>query len=130
MRVFQEEQFGPVMPIATFSDVEEVHTAIKDSWNGQQAAVFTSDTTGKSSGPMIDRLSTVVGRININTQCARSPDSFPFAGRRSSAMGTMSIVEALKGFSVETVVSYSASNDLSSLIANGLDKESNFLAKL
>jgi len=32
MRLFQEEQFGPVMPIAKFSDVEEVHTAVKNSW--------------------------------------------------------------------------------------------------
>eukprot|EP00619_Florenciella_sp_RCC1007_P001181 CAMPEP_0205926154 /NCGR_PEP_ID=MMETSP1325-20131115/19761_1 /ASSEMBLY_ACC=CAM_ASM_000708 /TAXON_ID=236786 /ORGANISM="Florenciella sp., Strain RCC1007" /LENGTH=42 /DNA_ID= /DNA_START= /DNA_END= /DNA_ORIENTATION= len=42
----------------------------------------------------------------------------------------MSITEALKGFSVETVVAYSASNGLSSKVASGLDQESNFLAEL
>ena len=36
MRLFHEEQFGPVMPIARFGDVEEVKNAIKSSWNGQQ----------------------------------------------------------------------------------------------
>jgi len=46
----------------------------------------------------------VVGRINLNTQCARSPDTLPFSGRRSSAVGTMSITEALRAFSVETLV--------------------------
>ena len=32
MRLFNEEQFGPVLPITTFSDIEEIHAAIKRSW--------------------------------------------------------------------------------------------------
>ena len=52
----------------------------------------------------MDALSTIVGRVNINMQCARGPDVFPFSGRRSSAMGTMSVTEALRAFSVETLV--------------------------
>ena len=38
---------------------------------------------------LLDVLGTSVGRININTQCGRSPDTVPFSGRRSSALGTM-----------------------------------------
>ena len=52
----------------------------------------------------MDALSTIVGRVNINMQCARGPDVFPFSGRRSSAMGTMSTTESLRAFSVETLV--------------------------
>jgi glyceraldehyde-3-phosphate dehydrogenase (NADP+) len=44
MRVFGEEQFGPVVPIARFKEVGEVQAAIKNSWNGQQAAIFTTNT--------------------------------------------------------------------------------------
>ena len=35
--------------------------------------------------PLVDSLSSIVGRININVQCGRSPDVVPFSGRRSSA---------------------------------------------
>jgi glyceraldehyde-3-phosphate dehydrogenase (NADP+) len=45
-----------------------------------------------------------VGRININTQCSRGPDTLPYSGRRSSALGTISVGESLRLFSTETVV--------------------------
>ena len=102
MRLFDEEQFGPVVPVARYSDVADVVETLKHSWNGQQAAIFTEDPA--AAAPLVDALSTIVGRVNINMQCARGPDAFPFSGRRSSAMGTMSITEALKAFSVETLV--------------------------
>ena len=38
MRLFTEEQFGPVIPVGTFSDVAEVREALAKSWNGQQAS--------------------------------------------------------------------------------------------
>ena len=40
MRLFHEEQFGPVIPIATYKDSSELITAAKASWNGQQAVSF------------------------------------------------------------------------------------------
>ena len=120
MRLFHEEQFGPVVPIARFGKLEEVTDAIKASWNGQQASIFTSDA--KAAAPLIDTLSTVVGRINLNMQCGRSPDVVPFSGRRSSAQGTMSVAEALRAFSIETVVAYSAKDKTSGSVALALDK--------
>ena len=102
MRLFHEEQFGPVVPVAEYDSVSEVIEVLKNSWNGQQAAVFTSDAV--AAAPLVDALSTIVGRVNVNMQCARGPDAFPFSGRRSSAMGTMSTTESLRAFSVETLV--------------------------
>ena len=128
MRLFHEEQFGPVVPVARFKDISEVTSAIKESWNGQQAAIFTSDA--KAAAPLVDTLSTVVGRININVQCGRSPDNVPFSGRRSSAQGTMSVAEALRAFSVETVVAYSAKDGVAAEVARGLDGETAMLAPL
>jgi glyceraldehyde-3-phosphate dehydrogenase (NADP+) len=45
-----------------------------------------------------------VGRINLNSQCQRGPDSFPFNGRKDSAEGTLSVTDALRVFSIRTVV--------------------------
>jgi glyceraldehyde-3-phosphate dehydrogenase (NADP+) len=49
-----------------------------------------------------------VCRINLNTQCRRGPDSFPFTGRKDSAEGTLSITDALRAFSIRTVVATTA----------------------
>ncbi|KAJ8603089.1 hypothetical protein CTAYLR_006660 [Chrysophaeum taylorii] len=125
MRLFHEEQFGPVVPIATFSTLDDVVAAAKASWSGQQAAIFTSDA-GRAA-PLVDALATIVGRVNFNMQCSRGPDVFPFSGRRSSAMGTMSSYEAIRAFSVETLV---ATRDAERDIASGLDVHSRFLANL
>ena len=53
--------------------------------------------------PLLDALAHSVGRVNINAQCQRGPDSFPFTGRKSSALGTLSVSEALKMVSIESV---------------------------
>jgi len=124
MRLFGEEQFGPVVPVAKFSDTAEIDAAVRASWNGQQAAIFT--TSAAKAAPLVDMLSTVVGRININSQCSRGPDVFPFSGRRSSAMGTMSVTEALRAFSVETIVAF-PDCDINQQIAEGIEAEAKFL---
>ena len=102
MRLYSEEQFGPIVPIATYKDISEIQTHYTNTKFGLQASIFTQDANAAAS--IIDILSTNVGRINLNTQCGRSPDSLPFSGRKSSALGTMSIAEAYRAFSVETVV--------------------------
>jgi len=123
MRIFTEEQFGPVVPIASFDDVLEVHKAAMESWNGQQAAIFTKDP--RAAAPLVDMLSSIVGRINLNSQCSRGPDDFPFSGRRSSAMGTMSVTEALKAFSVEVLLAF-LENDTNRALAVGVQQNANF----
>ena len=116
------------MPVARFGDLSEVTRAISASWNGQQAAIFTSDP--QAAAPLVDTLSTVVGRININMQCGRSPDAVPFAGRRSSAMGSMSVTEVLRAFSVETVVAYTAKDQVAEKVATGLDSHAAMFSPL
>eukprot|EP00601_Ochromonadales_sp_CCMP2298_P032867 CAMPEP_0173351654 /NCGR_PEP_ID=MMETSP1144-20121109/15577_1 /TAXON_ID=483371 /ORGANISM="non described non described, Strain CCMP2298" /LENGTH=485 /DNA_ID=CAMNT_0014299771 /DNA_START=62 /DNA_END=1516 /DNA_ORIENTATION=- len=78
MRLWGEEQFGPVIPIAVYDDIEEVYRYIADTPYGQQASIFTTNTDSQAAA-LLDVLSTAVGRININTQCGRSPDSVPFS---------------------------------------------------
>ena len=112
MRLWREEQFGPVIPVAIFNNINEIYDYYKETTFGQQAAIFT--TNAEKASPLLDILSTAVGRININTQCGRSPDSLPFSGRRSSALGTMSVTEAYFAFSVEVVVA--AKSDRKSVV--------------
>ena len=102
MRVWQEEQFGPLIPIAPFSTFDECYDYLAESPFGQQAAVFAKDVS--KCGPLLDALALSVGRVNINAQCQRGPDTFPFTGRKSSALGTLSVSEALKTVSIESVV--------------------------
>ena len=102
MRVWQEEQFGPLIPIAPFSTFEQCYEYLAESPFGQQAALFTKNVD--KCAPLLDTLAYSVGRVNINAQCQRGPDTLPFSGRKSSALGTLSVSEALLTVSVETVV--------------------------
>ena len=72
MCVYAEEQFGPVVPIAVYDKESELNEYFRTTSYGQQAAVFTSSS--QTAATLIDLLSTSVGRVNINTQCGRSPD--------------------------------------------------------
>ena len=53
---------------------------------------------------IVTAASRYVGRVNINGKCQRGPDHFPFTGKRDSALGTVSIEEALRRFCISTVV--------------------------
>lgn len=52
-------------------------------------------------------------RVNINSQCQRGPDVFPFAGRKRSAEGTLSVTDALRAFSIRSMVAakHTAANE-------------------
>jgi glyceraldehyde-3-phosphate dehydrogenase (NADP+) len=125
MRVYEEEQFGPVIPIAPYDSLEEVIKYAREGKYGQQVSIFTSSADVESA-QLIDRFSTVFGKININTQCGRSPDTAPFSGRRSSALGVMSVMNALFEFSIPTVVSYQDVDNHNELVKS-IAAHSNFL---
>ena len=106
MRVYYEEQFGPVIPIAPYDEIETVFQYGRNGVYGQQVSLFTSKEDATTAAFLLDQFSQVFGKININSQCGRSPDALIFSGRRSSAMGVMSIKYALQEFSVPTAVVY------------------------
>jgi len=111
MDIYYEEQFGPIVPITEYDTLDTVFQYGQDGQYGQQVSIFVSSEAESEedtvqAAQLVDRFSTVFGKININSQCGRSPDTVPFSGRRSSAMGVMSVTEALLEFSIPTVVSY------------------------
>jgi glyceraldehyde-3-phosphate dehydrogenase (NADP+) len=103
MKLWNKEQFGPVIPIATYRSIEEPLNYVVESNYGQQAAVFGKDP--KELARLIDVLVNQVCRVNVNSQCQRGPDDFPFTGRKDSAEATLSVSDALRVFSIRTLVS-------------------------
>lgn len=101
MRVFREEQFGPIAPVALFDDAQEALRAIAASSYGQQASIFGSDP--RQLAELSRRLQTLVSRVNINCKCQRGPDELPFTARRDSAVGTLSVRDGLLAFSLPTL---------------------------
>jgi glyceraldehyde-3-phosphate dehydrogenase (NADP+) len=101
-RVAIEEQFGPVIPVREYESLDEVKDHILDSPYGNQASLFGQGS--EQMGMMIDFLSNQVCRININAQCQRGPDVYPFTGRKNSAEGTLSVFDALRAFSIRCMV--------------------------
>lgn len=104
MRVYKEEQFGPVIPILTFKDIEEPLDDMAESNYGQQVSLFGKDVY--AIAPLIDTLVNLVCRVNLNSSCQRGPDVYPFTGRKDSAQATLSVHDALRSFSVRTFVAF------------------------
>ncbi len=127
MRVYQEEQFGPVIPIVPFNDIQEPLHDMAESNYGQQVSVFGKDV--KTLSPLIDTLVNLVCRVNLNSSCQRGPDVYPFTGRKDSAFSTLSVHDALRSFSIRTFVA-SKDNDYNNAILNELleTKSSNFIS--
>jgi len=99
MRVMHEEQFGPVVPVCSFERPEEVYDWIGKSAYGQQVSIFSSGDAN-AVGPMLDVLANLVSRVNLNEQSRRGPDDVPFAARKDSGTGTLSIRHSLKLFTI------------------------------
>ena len=117
MRVYNEEQFGPLVPVKPFSNINEIIDEISDSKYGQQISLFGEDPHELS--PLIDMLVNMLCRVNLNSLCQRGPDVFPFTGRKDSAVGTLSVHDALRSFSIRTFVSFQ-NNDYNDKIVENL----------
>lgn len=127
MKLYTEEQFGPVVPVVPFDDLEETIEYLIESTHGQQVSIFSNDDHEVAS--LIDPLVNQVSRVNINCQCQRGPDVFPFTGRKDSAEGTLSVVDALRSFSIRSLVATKLNENNKHLLNEIIDSHSsNFLS--
>ncbi len=55
-------------------------------------------------GSLVDPLVNQVCRVNINCQCQRGPGVFPLTGRKDSTEGTLSVTDALRSFSIRSMI--------------------------
>lgn len=127
MKLYREEQFGPVIPVVPFDDLEEPIEYLIESSHGQQVSIFSNNAAVISS--LIDPLVNQVSRVNINCQCQRGPDNFPFTGRKDSAEGTLSVVDALRAFSIRSLVAAKFTDDNKKMLNDIVSSNSsNFLS--
>lgn len=83
MKVRQEEIFGPVVTLETYSDYEDAIERVNETRYGLQAGVFTKD---------IDRLmlahrDIVAGGVIANDISAFRADQMPYGGSKDSGVG-------------------------------------------
>lgn len=102
MKLYREEQFGPLVPVVPYTDTQQFIEYLITDDHGMQCSIFGSDAGAIAA--LIDPLVNLVSRVNINAQCQRGPDTFPFTGRKDSAEGTLSVEDALRSFSIRSCV--------------------------
>ena len=127
MKVYWEEQFGPVIPVVPFDTIDLPLNYMEESNYGAQVSIFGADS--ERIAHMIDPLTNEVCRVNINSQCQRGPDTFPFTGRKDSAVGTLSVADALRMFSIRTMVAAKEKDENKRIITDIVrEHRSNFLS--
>lgn len=127
MKLYYEEQFGPIVPIVPFDSDDEAIRYVVNSNFGQQVSIFGTDS--KRVARLMDAFVNQVGRINLNTQAQRGPDTFPFNGRKDSAEGTLSVADALRVFSIRTLVAIKGNDTNKQLLGSIIrNRESAFLS--
>jgi acyl-CoA reductase-like NAD-dependent aldehyde dehydrogenase len=101
-RLVREEQFGPVLPVLRYSDIDEVIARANDTEYGLGGSVWSSDR---------DRAFEVAARINagtvwVNKHLDLGPD-IPYAGAKQSGIGTELSQEGLEAFTQATIINMS-----------------------
>ena len=124
--LYREEQFGPIVPVVPFDDIDTALNYVITSEHGQQVSIFSEDPA--TIGRLVDPLVNQVCRVNINCQCQRGPDVFPFTGRKDSAEGTLSVTDALRSFSIRSMIAAKQTDDSKRLLDDIVrDHKSNFI---
>ena len=127
MNIYHEEQFGPVIPVMSYKDIDEPLNVMAESEYGQQVSLFGNDIS--KIGPLVDILANLVCRVNLNSSCQRGPDVYPFTGRKNSAVSTLSVRDALRSFSIRTFVATKDNMDNKKILRDLLDSnKSNFIS--
>jgi len=98
-RLVREEQFGPVLPVLRYSDIDDVIARANDTDFGLGSSVWSSD---------VDRAFEVAAKINagmvwVNKHFDLRLDT-PFGGAKQSGIGVELGQEGLKEFTQATVI--------------------------
>jgi acyl-CoA reductase-like NAD-dependent aldehyde dehydrogenase len=98
-RLVREEQFGPVLPVMRYSNIDEVIERANDTDFGLGGSVWSADR---------DRAFAVAARIDagtvwVNKHADLSPDT-PYAGAKQSGLGVGLGLEGLEEFTQATII--------------------------
>ncbi|MDP9066933.1 MAG: aldehyde dehydrogenase family protein [Actinomycetota bacterium] len=100
MKVRQEEIFGPVVTIETYSDYEDAIARVNETRYGLQAGVFTRDL-GRL---MIAHRDIVVGGVIANDISAFRADQMPYGGSKDSGVGREGLRYAMEEMTEERIL--------------------------
>ena len=99
-RLVQEEQFGPIVPILKFRDVEDALRRANDTRYGLSGSVWTKD---------LNRGAEIAARLEVGTAWVnqhRTTSAFvPFGGAKESGLGRQYSALGLKSYMEPEVVS-------------------------
>jgi len=99
-RLVREEQFGPIVPILKFKDLDDALARANDTRYGLSGSVWTSD---------VDRGAEIAAKLEVGTAWVnqhRATSAFvPFGGAKESGYGRQYSVLGLKGYMEPEVVS-------------------------
>lgn len=99
-RIVREEQFGPVLPLLRFSDVDEVIARANDTQYGLAGSVWSGDAD--AAVDVARRMAT--GTVFVNQTQYISPFA-PFGGQKQSGIGAEGGVEGLLEYTnTQTIV--------------------------
>ena len=101
MPVYSEEIFGPVMPVASFEDLDEALAIANGTEYGLSAYVWTNDlrTAVRASEGL------EFGMVGVNEWSPHSTEA-PFGGRKASGLGHESGQEGLEEYLETKLISY------------------------
>lgn len=98
-RLVAEEQFGPVVPILGYDDLEALIARANDTELGLGGSIWTSDPErGISVASRIES-----GTVWVNTHVAL-PFDVPFGGAKQSGLGQQGGIEGMKDFTQVRIV--------------------------
>jgi acyl-CoA reductase-like NAD-dependent aldehyde dehydrogenase len=98
-RLVREEQFGPVLPVLRYSDIDEVIERANDTDFGLGGSVWSSD--GERAFRVATRINS--GMVWVNKHLDVGPDT-PFAGAKQSGIGVEMGREGLEAFTQATII--------------------------
>jgi succinate-semialdehyde dehydrogenase len=104
MPIYREEIFGPVMPVASFDDLDEAVARANDTRYGLAAYVWTNDL--RTAMRAAERLE--FGLVGVNEWLPQGVE-VPFPGWKESGVGRESGAEGLEEYLETKVVSISLS---------------------